>query len=149
MATIRLPHDFKEFLQLLNSEGVKYLLVGGYAVAYYGYARATGDMDVWVAPEPRNAAKILEVLRRFGFGEAVASPDLFLKEDQVVRMGVPPMRIELLTTISGVRFAASYARRVVDTVDGVPVNLISLNHLKKNKKASGRTKDLNDLENLP
>src|SRR4051812_28029940 len=102
MATIRLPHDFKEFLQLLNSEGVKYLLVGGYAVAYYGYARATGDMDVWVAPEPRNAAKILEVLRRFGFGEAVASPDLFLKEDQVVRMGVPPMRIELLTTISGV-----------------------------------------------
>lgn len=148
MATIHLPSDFKEFLQLLHAHQVEYLLIGGYAVGYYGYPRATADIDIWIAMHPRNAKKVVEVLKEFGFGAAELSVDLFLKEDQIIRMGMPPIRIEILTTISGVSFAACYKERIVDDLDGIEVNLISLHHLKINKKASGRHKDLNDLENL-
>lgn len=149
MATILLPQDFKEFLQLLDYHQVEYLLVGGYAVGYYGYPRATVDMDIWIAPHPSNAEKLLTVLKTFGFDVPDLSIDLFLTANRVIRMGVPPIRIEILTTISGVNFDECYAMRVVDTFDEVKVNLISLHHLKKNKAASGRHKDLNDLENLP
>ena len=148
MATVHLPPDFKEFLQLLNSRQVEYLLIGGYAVGYYGYPRATADMDIWIAIEPENAEKVVEVLQEFGFGVEELTPDLFLEEEQIIRMGMPPVRIEILTTISGVNFEECYAARQVDVLDGVEVNLISLDHLKVNKKASGRYKDLNDLENL-
>lgn len=148
MATVHLPPDFKEFLQLLNSHHVEYLLIGGYAVGYYGYPRATADMDIWIAIEPENAAKVVKVLQAFGFGVEEVTPDLFLKAEQIIRMGMPPVRIEILTTISGVSFEECYAVRQVDVLDGVEVNLISLDHLKVNKKASGRYKDLNDLENL-
>jgi hypothetical protein len=146
---ILLPPDFKEFLQLLNIHQVDYLLIGGYAVAYHGYPRATGDMDVWIAVRPENAAKIVAVLKDFGFGVEQLTPDLFLKPDQVIRMGVPPLRIEILTTISGVAFDECYANRVVESIDNVPVNIISLADLKVNKHASGRLKDLNDLQQLP
>jgi hypothetical protein len=149
MATVHLPPDFKEFLQLLNSHQVEYLLIGGYAVGYHGYPRATADMDIWIAIRPENAEKVVKVLREFGFGVEGLTPDLFLKEEQIIRMGVPPVRIEILTTISGVSFEECYTERKVDTLDGVEVNLISLAHLKENKKASGRHKDLDDLENLP
>lgn len=149
MATIRLPRDFKEFLQLLNAHQVEYLLIGGYAVGYHGYPRATADMDIWVAIHPQNADKLVTVLRQFGFDLPELSVDLFLKENQIIRMGVPPVRIEVTTTISGVTFGECYTQRVVDVLDGVEVSLIDLEHLKINKKASGRYKDLNDLENLP
>ena len=149
MATIRLPLDFKEFLQLLNAHQVEYLLIGGYAVGYHGYPRATADMDVWIAIHPVNADKIVAVLRAFGFDLPELSAGLFLAENQIIRMGVPPIRIEITTTISGVTFEECYTQRVVDVLDGVEVNLIDLNHLKINKQASGRYKDLNDLENLP
>ncbi len=149
MATVHLPPDFKEFLQLLNSHQVRYLLVGGYAVGYHGYPRATADMDIWIALHPTNAKSIVAVLKAFGFDLPGLSADLFLKEHQVIRMGVPPVKIEIITTISGVTFEECYAERVTDTLDGVEVNLINLKHLKANKKASGRHKDLNDLENLP
>jgi hypothetical protein len=124
-------------------------LIGGYAVGYHGYARATADMDIWIAMNPDNAGRVAAAIHEF-FGYAVegATPELFLQERKVARMGVPPFRIEVLTTISGVRFEECYAERVVDTLDDVPVNLISLKHLKANKKASGRLKDLNDLEHL-
>jgi predicted nucleotidyltransferase len=148
MATVQLPPDFKEFLQLLNSRQVEYLLIGGYAVGYYGYPRATADMDIWIAIEPENAVKVVKTLQEFGFGVEELTPDLFLEEEQIIRMGLPPVRIEILTTISGVSFEECYAARQVDVLDGVEVNLISLDHLKVNKKASGRYKDLNDLENL-
>jgi hypothetical protein len=149
MATIRLPLDFKEFLQLLNAHHVEYLLIGGYAVGYHGYPRATADMDVWIAIHPHNAERIVTVLKEFGFDLPELSADLFLKENQIIRMGVPPVKIEITTTISGVTFEECYTERVVDVLDGVEVNLIDLKHLKINKKASGRHKDLNDLENLP
>jgi predicted nucleotidyltransferase len=142
-----LPLDFKEFLQLLNSHKVEYLLIGGYSVGYYGYPRATADMDVWVNPSPQNAKKLVEVLKDFGFGEVEAN--LFLKENQIIRMGTPPLRIEVLTSISGVSFAECFRERASAEIDGVEVTLIGLEHLKKNKKASGRYKDLDDLEHLP
>ncbi len=149
MATIHLPSDFKEFLKLLNAHQVEYLLIGGYAVGFHGYPRATVDMDIWIAMNPANSQRIVTVLKEFGFDLPELSPELFLKEWQIIRLGVPPVRIELATTLSGVNFDECYAERVVDILDGVKVNLISLNHLKINKKASGRHQDLADLENLP
>lgn len=149
MATIRLPPDFKEFLKLLNEHNIRYLLIGGYAVGYHGYPRATADMDIWVAMQPENAEKIVSALREFGFDLPELSAELFLKEEQIVRMGVPPVRLEIITSISGVSFGECYEDRVTDILDGVEVNLISLKNLKVNKKASGRYRDLDDLENLP
>jgi predicted nucleotidyltransferase len=144
-----LPSDFKGFLKLLNAHQVEYLLIGGYAVGYYGYPRATADMDIWIAANPANADRIVAVLKEFGFDPAELSPQLFLKEWQIIRLGVPPVRIEIATMISGVNFSECYEQRIEDELDGVKVNLISLNHLKLNKKASGRHQDLADLENLP
>jgi hypothetical protein len=149
MATIQLPHDFKEFLKLLNAHEVEYLLIGGYAVGYFGYPRATADMDIWIAMHPTNADKIVTVLKEFGFNPPELSPELFLKEWQIIRLGVPPVRIEISTTISGVDFSECFVERVIGKLDGEQVNLISLDHLKVNKKASGRHQDLADLENLP
>ncbi len=149
MATPLLPADFKEFLRLLNEKKVEYLLIGGYAVGYYGYVRATADMDVWIACNAENADNTLRALREFGFDLPESTREVFLKPDSVARMGVPPFRIELLTTISGVSFDESYSERVVDTIDGVEVPIISLRHLKINKTASGRLKDLSDLQHLP
>lgn len=146
MATIRLPPDFKEFLKLLNSNEVEYLLIGGYAVGYYGYPRPTGDMDIWIARTPDNAQKVVDALGEFGF---TCPKELLLEQKKVVRMGVPPFRLEVLTTISGVDFPECYAERLQVVLDEIEVSLISLPHLKVNKKASGRSKDITDLENLP
>ena len=144
-----LPKDFKEFLKLLNAHTIEYLLIGGYAVGYYGYPRATADMDIWVAINPANADKIVAVLKKFGFNAPDLSPALFLKEWQIIRMGVPPLRIEVTTTISGVDFNDCFASRVEAEIDGVNANLISLTDLKANKKASARHQDIADLEHLP
>jgi predicted nucleotidyltransferase len=149
MATINLPSDFKEFLKLLNARGVKYLLIGGYAVAYHGYPRATADMDLWIAIHPDNADNLVASLKEFGFNLPALSRDLFLREDQIIRRGVPPIRIEIATSISGVSFEECYGARITDVLDEVEVPIISLHHLKANKKAAGRHKDLDDLENLP
>lgn len=144
-----LPPDFKEFLRLLNENRVKYLLIGGYAVGYHGYPRATNDLDIWIALEPSNVTRVVAALRQFGFNTTELSESLFLQEKKIVRMGVPPIRIEVATSISGVAFEECFPRRVSATLDGVDVTLISLGDLKVNKKASGRHKDLNDLEHLP
>jgi len=146
---LKLPSDFKEFLRLLNAHGVEYLLVGGYAVGYYGYPRATQDLDIWIAVSEENAGRMETVLREFGFDIPGLSASLFLQDENIIRMGVPPMRIEVLTRISGVEFDDCYAKRVVVTVDEVEISLIGLSQLKVNKKASGRYKDLDDLEHLP
>ena len=149
MATINLPPDFSEFLRLLNAHQVEYLLIGGYAVAYHGYPRATADMDIWIATHPRNAARVVAALKEFGFDVPALSVELFQTENQIVRMGNPPVRIEIATGISGVNFAECYAARAIHVLDGLEVSLISLHDLKRNKRASGRHKDLDDLENLP
>ena len=149
MATIHPPRDFKEFLRLLNAHGVEYLLIGGYAVSYHGYPRATADMDIWIAVHPTNANRVVVALKEFGFDLPDLSPELFLRPWQIIRLGMPPVRIEIATTISGVEFADCYAERIEDSLDGIPVSLISLEHLKLNKRASGRHQDLADLEHLP
>lgn len=144
-----LPTDFKEFLRLLNEADVRYLLIGGYAVGYHGYPRATADMDVWVAVSPDNAVRLVDVFRQFGMDDPDLKPGIFLQHGKIIRMGVPPMRIELLTEIDGVEFDECYAARVRAEIDGEQVNIISRQHLRRNKKAASRYKDLDDLENLP
>jgi hypothetical protein len=146
MATILLPPDFREFLRLLISHHVDYLLIGGYAVNYYGYPRSTGDMDVWIGIGPENAARAVAAVRNFGFQEA--TEELFLTPGKIVRMGLPPFRIEVLTAVSGVDFNDCFGKRTVVDLGGLPVSLISRDDLRANKKASGRTKDLADLEQL-
>jgi predicted nucleotidyltransferase len=146
MATIPLPPDFKEFLKLLNSHNVKYLLIGGYAVNYYGYARATADMDIWVGISPENADGTSAAVREFGFMQATVH--LFLEPGNVIRMGLPPFRIEVLTSVSGVEFSDCFRKRNVVDIGGLQVSLIAIDDLRANKRASGRTKDLADLEQL-
>jgi hypothetical protein len=144
-----LPPDFKEFLRLLKEHEVRYILIGGYAVGYHGYARATEDMDIWIAIHPQNAKKMVAVLKEFGFDNPDLKPDLFLQKPKIIRLGFPPMRLEITTSISGVEFDECYQTRIIDELDGVKINLIDLENLKKNKRASGRAKDLADLEKLP
>jgi predicted nucleotidyltransferase len=145
---IVLPPDFKEFLKLLKDKNIQYLLIGGYAVGYHGYPRSTNDMDIWIAIDSKTAKQMVLALREFGFDSPQLSEELFLKEKNIVRMGIAPIRIEILTTISGVSFEDCFKQRIVDEIDGIEVSIISLIHLKINKKASGRHKDLDDLENL-
>ena len=145
---IQLPPDFSEFLKLLNLRGARYLLVGGYAVSFYGTPRATGDIDVWIDRTPDNADKIVQVLEDFGFDVPSLSPELFTKENNVVRLGTPPLRIEVLTSISGVEFDECHQTRNVVRLGDVEVSFIGVEQLKINKKASGRLKDLADLESL-
>lgn len=145
---LTLPPDFKEFLKLLKEHEVRYLLIGGYAVGYHGYARATEDMDIWVAIHPENAQKIVSALKSFGFDDPAITPELFLQKPKIIRMGFPPMRLEITTSVSGVEFDECYRSRIVDEFDGVEVNVIDLENLKRNKKASGRAKDIADVEKL-
>lgn len=145
---IHFPPDFKEFLQLLHSHQVEYLLVGGYAVGYYGNPRATGDLDIWIAADPVNARRMVAVFQEFGFSKDSVTADLFEHPSQVVRFGVPPLRLDITTAISGVEFAECFSHRVLHVIDAVEVSFISRDDLKLNKKASGRTKDLADLEFL-
>lgn len=144
-----LQADFKDFLSLLNAHRVDYLLIGGYAVGYHGYPRATVDLDVWIARTPDNANRMVTALHEFGFTDPVLTPELFLEQDRIVRMGVPPFRIEIATTISGVDFESCHRSRIDASIDGVPVAVIDLESLRRNKLAAGRNKDLDDLENLP
>jgi predicted nucleotidyltransferase len=146
---IKLAPDFKEFLRLLRDHGVRHLVIGGYAVAYHGYPRATDDLDIWVSPDPANAMRTFAALRAFGFAATELSPELFQHPSCLVRMGRPPLRIDVLTTISGVAFEIAYARRVTAVIDGVKVDVLSLEDLKSNKQASGRHRDLADLDELP
>ena len=140
--------DFREFLQSLNANDVRYLVVGGYAVAYYGHPRYTKDLDVWVEVSPRNAERICAALEQFGFASLNLSPDDFLQADQVIQLGHPPARIDILMQADGVSFAECYAARVPVELDGLSVNFIDLESLKANKRASGRLQDLADLEQL-
>jgi predicted nucleotidyltransferase len=136
-------------LKLIKSKNIKYLLIGGYAVGYHGYPRATNDLDIWIAIDSVNAELLVQVLKEFGFDTPQLSKDIFLEENKIIRMGVAPIRIEILTSISGVNFEECYQKKVVDEIDGIQVDIINLRDLKINKKASGRHKDLDDFENLP
>lgn len=146
---IELTDDFREFLKLLNARHVDYLLVGGFAVSFHGYPRATQDIDLWVRNSPDNADRIVLAIRDFGFSTPNLSADLFQQEGKIVRMGHPPIRIEIMTRIDGVTFDQCRPNRIVADVDGIAVPVIGLADLIANKRASGRHKDLDDIENLP
>ena len=146
---ITLAPDFKDFLQLLSEREVEYLLVGGYAVALHGYVRYTSDMDIWIFTSPENAAKMVSALEDFGVPDAGSLLDVLQKEKRVVGMGIPPYKIEVITTIDGVSFQDCYTQRQIVEVDGIQINYLSLEDLRKNKLASGRFKDLDDLQHLP
>ncbi len=148
MATIRLPTNFKEFLKLLNSAGVEYLVVGGYAVAFHGHPRSTGDMDIWIATTPGNVPRVRRALTEFGFSEEQAASAPLHIGGKVIRMGRPPLRIELLTSVSGLDFEVCYQRRASQIVDDIKVAFISRDDLLANKRAAGRTQDLADIEAL-
>ncbi len=149
MGSIELHPDFKDFLRLLNLHKVEYILVGGYAVGYHGYPRATGDMDIWIAVNDANAEKVVAAVSDFGMPKESLSRELFLEKNKIIRMGVPPVRIELITGASGVDFAECYKRCETVNIDDLVVNIISLNDLKMNKRAAGRHKDLEDIEHIP
>ena len=148
MATIPLPADFSAFLKLLKEHEVRYLLIGGYAVAYHGYVRATADLDVWVPRERANSERLVLALKEFGFDVPELIPEIFLVKDRILRMGNPPMRIEICTDIDGVQFDECYEDRVTASWDDVDVSVLSLDKLRTNKLASGRLQDLDDLEHL-
>ena len=143
-----LSQDFKEFVQSLNDNGVRYLIVGGYAVALHGHPRYTKDLDVWLWLDRDNALQVIAALDQFGFGTLGLKPEDFLVADQIIQLGYPPNRIDLLTSLPGVEFGECYDERVVVEIDGVAVNFIDLENLRRNKLASGRYQDLADLENL-
>lgn len=149
MAQTQLTAEFREFLGCLNRAKVDYLLVGGFAVNHYGYHRATGDIDFWIAATDENFARLLEAVRLF-FGEDLAGLDMnFLKHNETLYIGYEPNKVEVIQKADGVNFTEAYPRRLETTLDGVPVKMISLSDLRANKRASGRHKDLADLENLP
>lgn len=149
MEEIELSPTFAVFLKCLNDQKVDYLLIGGYAVSIHGYVRSTHDLDIWIAMNPDNPEKIIRALDAFGFDVDGMDARMFSEERSIVRFGDEPLMIEVVTTISGVDFEDCNSRAETARLGGVDVPLISLKDLKVNKAASGRPKDLVDLEHLP
>jgi predicted nucleotidyltransferase len=143
-----LNQDFKEFIQSLNDNHVRYLVIGGYAVALHGHPRYTKDIDIWIEMSHDNAANMVKALEQFGFGSLGLQAADFLAPDQIIQLGYPPNRIDLITTPPGIDFETCYMSRVRIVIDEVTVSFIDLENLKKSKKAAGRQQDLADLENL-
>ena len=143
-----LNQDFKEFIQLLNKNKVKYLVIGGYAVAIHGHPRYTKDIDIWLEMSEENSQKLIKALTEFGFGSLGLTPEDFQTPDQIVQLGYPPSRIDLITTPDVIDFQTCYNSKIEIKLNEIPVNFIDLDNLKKNKLASGRLQDLADLENL-
>ncbi|MDG0853874.1 hypothetical protein [Roseateles puraquae] len=139
--------DFKEFAELLNAHRVDYLVVGGYALAAHGHPRYTGDIDFWIDRTDPNIERLLAALRDFGF-ESLGLSVADFGPDAVIQLGQPPRRIDLLMGIDGVQFTDCHARREVIVVDGVALSFIGLDDFKQNKRATGRLKDLADLDAL-
>ena len=140
--------DFREFIELLIKHKAEYLIVGGYAVGIHGHPRYTGDLDIWLNPSPENAQLILKSVNEFGFSSFGLSQSDFTKPGNVIQLGYPPLRIDLLTEIDGVTFAECFVNRKEITVDGLQINFIGYRDLLKNKKETGRPRDIDDIENL-
>ncbi|MEM1116677.1 MAG: hypothetical protein AAF594_10370 [Bacteroidota bacterium] len=135
-------------LSAFSEAGVEYLLVGAYALAAHGYVRATGDLDLWVRPEADNAARVLDALGRFGAPTSGLAAEDFREPEVVLQIGVPPRRIDVLTSIDGVTFDEAWPKRREVEVEGLRVPVIGRDHLIQNKAATGRPRDLSDIEGL-
>ena len=143
-----LNQDFREFIELLNVKKVKYLVVGGYAVAYHGYPRYTKDIDLWIWLDRQNAERVIEVLKDFGFDSLGIQTEDLLDPENVIQLGYPPARIDLLTDLSGVEFEDCYSKREKVSIESTTVNFIDLDSLIKTKLATNRPQDLVDAEKL-
>lgn len=145
---MEVQQDFKELLELLNSHKVKYIIVGGYALAFHGAPRFTGDLDVFVKPDKDNAQRVAAVLDDFGFGELDLGPSDFETPDVVVQLGVPPVRVDIITSLTGVEWDQACSGMVSGEYGSVPVNYLGREQFIANKRATGKKKDIADLEAL-
>ena len=143
-----LNKDWREFLELLNSNGVEYLVVGAFAVAFHGYPRYTGDLDLFFRPSSENAKRVMQTLVKFGFGRVGIHEEDLSSPNKVIQLGMTPNRIDLLTSISGVSFQEAWDTRIEADLDGIPVNFINRATLLRNKMQTGRAKDLGDVQEL-
>jgi hypothetical protein len=143
-----LSKDWREFLELLNSRGVDYVIVGAHSLALHGRPRYTGDLDILVRPAPENARMLVDILNEFGFAESGFKEPDFLQAEQLIQLGRAPTRIDLLTSISGVSSEEAFATKVPAELDGIPVFILGKDALVRNKRAVGRPQDLADLDTL-
>lgn len=145
---MRLQKDLREFIELLNSKQVDYVIVGAHALAYHGYPRYTADLDILIRVSESNARKLQEVITAFGFEDTGLRAQDFLSENQVIQLGVSPNRIDIVTALTGVAFDDAWTDRVETELDGIPIHMLSRECLIRNKKALGRPKDIADLDFL-
>lgn len=143
-----LNKGFREFIQSLNDNNVRYLIVGGYAVAFHGHPRYTKDIDIWIELSVENANRIVKALEQFGFGSLDLKPDDFLVPDQIIQLGYPPNRIDMITSLENMNFEECYHSRLEVIINDIRMHFIDLANLKKSKKIAGRYQDLADIENL-
>jgi hypothetical protein len=145
---MEIHNDFKELLELLNSHKVEYLVVGSYALAFHGAPRFTGDIDLFVKPDFVNSKRILAALTEFGFGSLNLSEEDFMTPENVIQLGVPPVRVDIMTSLTGVPWEKAQAGKIIGSFDKITVFLISREDLIANKKTLGRNKDLADIDAL-
>ncbi|WP_312696650.1 nucleotidyltransferase [Sphingobacterium mizutaii] len=140
--------DFIDFIELLNEQQVKYMVVGAFALSFHGRPRHTGDLDIWIKPDAENAGKMVKVIEEFGFGQLGLKDEDFLRENYVTQLGYPPLRIDILNAISGVNFDDAFHTRLETEIDGLQISFISAEDLIRNKRCVGRPKDLGDIDAL-
>ncbi len=145
---MEIPQDFKELLELLNRQKVKYIVVGGYALAFHGAPRFTGDLDLFVKADKQNSRRILKALKRFGFGSLNLTEADFEKPDTVVQLGVSPVRIDIITSLTGLSWKQAFEGRKKGKYGDISIYYIGRKELIKNKKATGRKRDIADIEAL-
>lgn len=148
VSIMEVQQDFKELLEFLNAREVEYIIVGGYALAFHGAPRFTGDLDVFVKPDKENARRIIAVLDDFGFGSLGLTVEDFEATDTIVQLGVPPVRIDIITSLTGVDWDDAYAERAAGKYGDVPVSYLGREQFIANKRATGRKRDLADIEAL-
>ena len=143
---MKLPEDFKDFIKLLNDQQVNYLIVGGYAVGFHSRPKFTQDLDIWIENSEENARRVQSVLRDFGFGDLEITEKDLTNPDIVVQLGYAPLRIDLMTGVSGLSFSEAFQEKVKGHYFGIATYFVSVSDLIKNKKASGRDKDIQDIK---
>lgn len=145
---MEISKDFKEFIKLLNVHNVSYLVIGGYAVNFHGYPRFTKDIDIWIWMRQKNIQKLITVIEEFGFKSLNLNKDDFMNSENIIQLGMPPNRIDLLVDVEGADFQDCFNERKEIEVDDLSINFIGLRHLIRVKKATGRLQDLADAEQL-
>ena len=145
---IHLDRDFKEFVESFVAHDVRFMIVGGYALAAHGHPRATGDLDAWIWLNPTNAQRVLDALESFGFGSLGLTADDFAQANAVIQLGHPPHRIDIITSIDGVEFDDAWERRMPVAIEGTTAHIIGRDDLIRNKLAAGRAQDIADAERL-